>query len=105
MGEGCDAGHPSRADGKGNEMTEQPFAAAIEHLQRLVKLYPEGFSWGEECKSAIRVLEAAGVIGRKRLVELVDITRQQDDTTLEYLFRAILAALPDATPEKKGELK
>ena len=41
------------------------------------------------------LIEAAGVISRERLEELVYISRQQDDTTLKYLFRAILAAMPE----------
>lgn len=88
-------------------MTKQPFVAAIQVLGGEAD---KDDAWGNpkqalEFRNAIRVLEAAGVMGRKRLEELVDITRQQDDTTLEYLFRALLAALPSATPEKKGELK
>lgn len=68
-----------------------PFAKVIDDLRWIINISDAAtFAENEEIEQAIRLLEAAGVIGRKRLEELVDITRQQDDTALEYLFRAIL---------------
>ena len=78
-----------------NMIKENYFYAPIEHLQRLVKLYPEGFDWGEQCKAAIRLLEAAGKMNEAHattisadMIVRVPITKWQAD-----LLSA--AALPD----------
>jgi hypothetical protein len=83
-----------------------PFDAAIDHLARLVKLYPDGFAWGEECKAAIRVLEAAGKVDKGHSLLWLNAAiakRDQEypDSVGQFSgqIRALLAALPD----KEGE--